>query len=125
MTKAMREKVLANQARRQKKSNWSHPCSFSGCCCWYWCYWIRCYGIKAIRKENTEAAYCIKLRALRSTSKTKKAGGGKPGPKRGKLPGGKPGPGKKTMTAAQAAAQEAAARNKVRDEAAKKKSGSF
>ena len=59
--------------------------------------------------------------AAAATTKTQKSPGGKPGPLRGKLPGGKPGPRKSGKTAAQAAAEEAADRKRIREAAKKKK----
>tara|TARA_B100001093_G_scaffold452136_1_gene460012 strand:+ start:1490 stop:2566 length:1077 start_codon:yes stop_codon:yes gene_type:complete len=126
MTKAMREKVLANQARRQKSQTGRTRAALAAVAAGAGATGLGVTAAKLSEKKTQKQPTAAELRALRSTSKTKKvaAGGGKPGPKRGKLPGGKPGPGKKTMTAAQAAAQEAAARKKVRDEAAKKKATS-
>ena len=126
-TKQLRERLLNEQERRQKGQLVASVGGKTR---------LTPKGKKALAASTTGLAglglTAAQLRALRSsgdsastaaaaTTKTQKSPGGKPGPLRGKLPGGKPGPRKSGKTAAQAAAEEAAARKRIRDAAKKKK----
>ena len=127
-TKQLRERLLKEQARRQKGQLVASVGGKTR---------LTPKGKKALAASTTGLAglglTAAQLRALRSsgdsastaaadtTTKKQKLPGGKPGPLRGKLPGGKPGPRKSGRTAAQAAAEEAAARKRIRDAAKKKK----
>ena len=126
-TKQLRERLLKEQARRQKGQLVASVGGKTR---------LTPKGKKALAASATGLAglglTAAQLRALRSsgdsastaaaaTTKTQKSPGGKPGPLRGKLPGGKPGPRKSGKTAAQAAAEEAAARKRIREAAKKRK----